>query len=276
MSDRSAYWGASPPNDGRFQTTRWTTILAAAEGDDGQAGEALGAFAEIYRAPMVTYVAFLLRQKGLIGQWESEDLVQEFFQRKILEGEVLKRVNRDKVVRFRGFLRLALRSFVIDCLRGAQAAKRGGGQPTIELEAVVDQLAAECDEPSAINAMDKAWAFRVLDRAVARMEVYCASARGERHWRVFSAMFLEDGLRDIERISLSAVAKHLEVATAKQLKQSLNWIGKHFSDMVREEIRDYTMLGDQVDLEFREVLQVLTEFKRIRNEGGPRSDDAAY
>ena len=89
---------AHPPQ--RFQTTRWSLVLAAQDGDGTEAREALAALCEAYWYPLYAFV----RRKGHDAE-SAQDLVQGFFARLLEKGD-LAEVDRSKG-KFRSFLMAA-------------------------------------------------------------------------------------------------------------------------------------------------------------------------
>ena len=74
-----------------FQTTHWTVVLQAGEGDaDESARKALAAFSETYWPPLYTFV----RRRGY-SPADAQDLVQGFFEH-LLKQNTLSRADREK------------------------------------------------------------------------------------------------------------------------------------------------------------------------------------
>src|SRR3990172_2982951 len=91
----------------RFATTRWTLVLAAAEGGSSDADAALATLCETYWPPVFAFV----RRSGHVHE-DARDLTQAFFTR-LMERGYLKAANRDRG-RFRSFLLAAVRHFLAD------------------------------------------------------------------------------------------------------------------------------------------------------------------
>jgi RNA polymerase sigma-70 factor (ECF subfamily) len=91
------------PPDGIFQTTHWSVVLAARQGDASQADAALELLCGTYWYPLYTFV----RRRGHTVE-EAQDLTQEFFAR-LVQRDFLRNVAREKG-RFRTFLLAALKN----------------------------------------------------------------------------------------------------------------------------------------------------------------------
>ena len=123
-----------------FQTTHWTAVLQAGEGDaDESERKALAAFSEAYWPPLYTFV----RRRGYSSA-DAQDLVQGFFEH-LLKQNTLSRADREKG-RLRTFLLGSLQNFFLKERERMSAIKRGGGQQIVSFD---DQL---IDAEAAMNA----------------------------------------------------------------------------------------------------------------------------
>ena len=113
---------------GTFPTTHWSVVISAGQNTSPQATEALEVLCRTYWYPLYVHV----RRRGYDAQ-EAQDLTQEFFLR-LLTNAYLSHADRSKG-KFRSYLLVALNHFLTDDWRRAQAAKRGGGQTVIFLDA---------------------------------------------------------------------------------------------------------------------------------------------
>ena len=76
--------GGTPPGRGpRFQTTRWTVVMAARGGTTPEAREALAALCRDYWYPLYAFS----RRRGHSPE-AAEDLVQGFFARLLEKGDL--------------------------------------------------------------------------------------------------------------------------------------------------------------------------------------------
>lgn len=151
--------------DGRFEPTRWSLVLKAA--DAGDAAGARGALEELlprYWRP----VYFYIRRRGLDPE-TAKDLTQGFFAH-LLAGSGLAGVDPARG-RFRGYLVGALSHFLANQARDSKRLKRGGDQRTLSLdfdygdaESTYRLDPAGGDTPA--RAFERRWALDVLARAL--------------------------------------------------------------------------------------------------------------
>jgi RNA polymerase sigma-70 factor (ECF subfamily) len=155
----------SSAGGGRFTTTEWSLVLAAAGRDDVRGREALGRLCQVYWYPLYAFV----RRQGH-GPQDAQDMTQEFFLR-LLEKDYLGDVDRLKG-KFRSFLLAALKHFLSKQRARDRTLKRGGGRALLPL----DTLSAEDRyrrEPE-VNAtperlFERRWALTLLDRVLTRL-----------------------------------------------------------------------------------------------------------
>src|SRR3954454_16908341 len=103
-----------------FQSTRWSVVLQARDGDERVARDALEALCRAYWQPLYAFV----RRRGHDPD-EAADLVQSYFAR-FLEKDFLHSVHREGGL-FRSFLLVSLKHFLLNEWDRTRAQKRGGG-----------------------------------------------------------------------------------------------------------------------------------------------------
>ena len=155
-----------------FATTHWSVVLAAAKEETPEAAAALERLCRTYWYPLYAYV----RREGY-NPADAQDLTQEFFAR-LLARNSLAQVAPEKG-KFRSFLLAAMRHFLSDQRDRARAAKRGGGQEVLSLDAQeaeeryrlepVDRLDAE-------KIYERRWAMTLLEQALFRLRDESAAA----------------------------------------------------------------------------------------------------
>ena len=119
--------GPSSAGGGRFATTHWSLVLAAAGTEDTRGQEALARLCQVYWYPLYAFV----RRQGH-SPHDAQDLTQEFFTR-LLEKDYLEDVDRAKG-KFRSFLLVALKHFLSKEWARAKTLKRGGGHTFVPLD----------------------------------------------------------------------------------------------------------------------------------------------
>lgn len=182
----------SPPSGhrrGRFATTQWSLVLAAADRTSPRRQQALADLCGAYWYPLYAFA----RREGRPPA-EAEDLTQEFFAR-LLEKSYLKGVEAERG-RFRTFLLLCFKRFMANDHDRATAQKRGGPQPLASL----DFSAAEAryqHEPAHVltpeRIFERRWALALLDQVLTRLGEEYQRAGKERLFDQLKFCLVADG-----------------------------------------------------------------------------------
>ena len=231
-----------------FNTTHWSVVLLAGQGQSPESAEALEKLCRIYWPPMYAFI----RSRGH-RQEDAQDLTQEFF-RLLLERHDFDAVDPRKG-KFRTFLLSALSHFLSNQRDRTTALKRGGGKPLISL----DELQAEsCRvEPASGLSPDKLfdvrWATTVLERALIELEQELTAAGragqlGElRH-------FLTDDPDDGDYAS-AAARLGIPRQTVAVLVHRLR---RRYRELVRAEVAQTVSNPLELEQEMRHLFQALT------------------
>ena len=254
----------TPPETTRapaaFVTTQWTRVLAA-RGDSAEAQAALGDLCADYYRPVLTYI----QRSGRDGDI-ARDLTQEFFAR------LLARRGLDTVEpgrgRFRSFLLGAVKHFLADQHDRASAAKRGGGQEHVPLDApgAGDTMHAEGGMNSAFLRVadpatpvsdaffDRQWALTILDRALAALAAEHQAADKAGQFETLKPWLTGDA----EQLSQAEAARRLGLNEGA-LKVAIHRLRKRFRELVKAEIAQTVGEGADVQTELNYLLEVLSQ-----------------
>jgi len=232
--------------DTAFPDTRWSLILRARQ-DSAVAERAINELCAIYHEPILAYVQAWLRTSGET-RLEAEDLVSEFLAGLCRRGE-FQNTDPEKG-KLRQFLLLKLRWFFANQCRAERTLKRGGGKVRSldAMEGVRDSIPDDLPPPDL--AFQRQWARTVVGRVLDRLQ---EEKPGE--FEVFrdqlSARKAEDGtiLAAREALGLSEAAA----------KATLFRLRKRYGELLREEIAQTLLPGQDLDQELRELIQLLKD-----------------
>jgi RNA polymerase sigma-70 factor (ECF subfamily) len=244
---------ASPTAQGEcFVATRWTLVLRA-RGDSAESRAALSELCEAYYAPVQ---AFIRRVEP--DPETARDLTQAFF------ADLLARQSVGAVEpgrgRFRSYLLGAVKHFLAESHRKAAAAKRGGGQRPVSLDAGASMdTTSEWQIPDPAGAapdtlFDRQWATALVDRAVAGLASESqAAGRGEQ----FDALkpWLLGNLADRSQ----AEAAHELGMSEGAFKVAIHRLRQRFRELVKAEIAQTVDDPTQVTEELRYLVEVLAQ-----------------
>lgn len=223
-----------------FPTTRWT-LVAEARGGDTARRDALEALLGAYWVPVWVYA----RRRGL-GPDDAADLVQDLFA-ELLAKDFAQRLDPARG-RLRGFLKSCVDHRLAHRRARAAAAKRAPESRALPLDPELAERALGDASANPEEAFQRAWAERVMARAMDRLRG--EFARGERG----------GDFALVERFFGAGPAPSYREAAAEagmtlpQLKAFLHRARARFRALALEEVRD--TVADPADAE-RELAELI-------------------
>ncbi len=155
-----------------FPTTHWSLVITAGMPTSTQTRAALEELCSVYWYPLY---AFIRRKGNAPGR--ALDLTQDFFTR-LLENDMLTSIDQRKG-RFRSFLRVTCKNFLIDTWR----QKREVSSTAISIDARTAEgryVIEPADNMTPERLFDRVWAFTLLDRVLALLAAeYAEQGRAE-------------------------------------------------------------------------------------------------
>jgi DNA-directed RNA polymerase specialized sigma24 family protein len=199
--------------------------------------------------------AHLVLQCGCSEQ-DVQDVLHDFTVDKVLGSRLLEKADRGRG-HFRTFMLAALDNFYSNRLRAQQAKKRAPSNGFVSLE----ELEGFDPPQPAVDfgaAFDQAWALRVMDITVERMQTECRSTERPDIYEVFEGRLLRPFLMGEPAVDyefyLSKFPKRFETHPSNLLTT-----GKRmFARMLRSVIREYVRHEDQVDEEIEALIAILS------------------
>jgi RNA polymerase sigma factor (sigma-70 family) len=235
---------------GRFVTTRWTLVAAAAaDSSDPQRQEALGDLCQAYWPPLYAF----LRRRGHSPE-DAQDLTQGFFAR-VLERRDFSAADPTRG-RFRSFLLSALQHYAINEHERASTVKRGGRvqRLSLDFEEVERTYVLEPrHDDSPDRVFNRKWAAISLDRALGRLRDECHTlGKGA------LADALLPYLTDTGQLpAYRTVAEQLGL-TEGATKVAVHRLRQRFGAILRLEIAETVLAPADVDDEVRELIRALS------------------
>lgn len=236
------------PATRRFQTTRWSLLLAARGEGRVEAEEALASLCDVYWYPLYAFV----RRKGHDAH-AAEDVVQGLFTLLLERGD-LASVAREKG-RFRSFLMAACSHYLANRADHDRAKKRGGGR----LPLSIDRVQAEGrygGEPAhrltAERLFERQWALTLLGQVLDRLETEMASAGKSRHFEVLRPALLGSG----DRLSYAELGEGLGLSEEAARAASAR-LRRRYRALLREEVGRTVEDPAEVDEEIHALFAAL-------------------
>ncbi len=234
----------------RFETTRWSMVLAARDGDSTEAFEALGALCSTYWYPLYAFI----RRKGNDAE-AAQDLVQGFFT-KLLEKGDLAAVRQEKG-KFRSFLMAACTHFLANQADHDHTKKRGGGRSPIS----IDRLAAEGRygrEPAhnltAERLFERQWALAMLDNVREALAAEMTRAGKTRQFEALRPALLGEA----ERTPYAQIAADLGL-TEEAARTAAHRLRRRYRELLCEEVARTLDDPREVDAEIRSLFASLAD-----------------
>ena len=235
---------------GQFVPTRWTRVLQAR----GESAEARAALSELCAACWKPVFAFIRREGR--DEETARDLTQEFFAR------LLARHGLDTVEpgrgRFRSFLLGAVKHFLADERDRVRAAKRGGGQSIVSIEAGAGtNTAAELQIPDPTASpsdavFDREWAQALVARALDLLANEFATGGKTEQFETLKPWLLGQ----VDSLSQAEAARQLGL-TEGATKVAIHRLRKRFRELVKVEIAHTVREPGQVQEELRYLAEAL-------------------
>lgn len=234
--------------ESHFPATMWSAIVSARDGGGRPAQKSLERLARAYWQPLYLYV----RRSGH-GHEEARDLTQGFFAH-LLSRDFLKNL-RPEAGRFRGFLVRSLQRWLYDQHDRRTAAKRGGGEQPVSLDALGDgQGAPTAPGESPERAFDRQWAREIVARAIAAVQ---------REWADRPALFA--ALRpSLDTQAAGVQEPYADIAarlgtTEQAVKSAVFRLRQEYVSSIRAEVRSTVADPSDVDDEIRHLVSLLRE-----------------
>ena len=235
-----------------FLPTRWTLVLRA-RGEEPAAQAALSELCESYYAPVLAFIRHAGRDEEA-----ARDLTQEFFAR-LLARHGLDTVERGHG-RFRSFVLGAVKHFLADQHDRAQAAKRGGGQAPVSIQAgdgtntTTELQVPDPAGPVPDAVFDRQWALTIVERALNVLAREFTAADKAAQFEALKPWLLGE----VKSLSQAAAAERLGL-TEGAVKVAVHRLRLRFRELVKAEIVQTVGDADQVQEELRYLVEVLAQ-----------------
>lgn len=233
-----------------FQTTHWTLVLQAGQGESSVSREkALSQFCESYWPPLYAF----LRHRRYVSA-DAQDLVQAFFVH-LFEKNILEHADSEKG-RLRTFLLSSLQNFLINEHERATTLKRGGNFRIFSLEEFLPEIEAAVPGAAHLDDMicyDLAWATSVVTRAWQNL-IETLNAEGKTRWLEDLKPFVAGGADALP--NQEEVAERIGVPVAT-LRTWISRLRQRYRDALRAEVASTLANPDNVEDELKYLHRLL-------------------
>ncbi len=237
--------------DRQFPETRWSQLLELGDPANPNYAPNLDRLIHQYWMPVYHYV----RSLRPVATQEAEDLTQQFFTMLLDRGSFTKLAPERGS--FRGFLKTALRYFLIDQDRTASAhAPRDGAHffPFEQAEASWKDARKGVPVSGPDDAFDREWARGVLLEAVSKLRQSLQAEGKEVYYAVFTEIW-DDG----ESEDASGKSSYTQLARKHGITESdvgnyLRLVRQRLRSILKEIVTGYLGPGENVEDEVKFIL----------------------
>ena len=229
-------------------STHWTVVLDAARASSPDHEQALAILCTQYWYPVYAF----LRGQGYAAA-DAQDLAQGFFARLLEKGD-LAQVDRAKG-RFRSFLLVAVKHYMLNEWDKTRALKRGGGKRQLSVS-FVDAESRYAMEPShtetAEAIYDRQWALATLDEVRRRLVAeQLAAGKQQQFERLQVYLTGADSTPPYREVAVELEMSEVAV------KVAVHRLRTRFRELLREQIAQTTADASEVDDEIRTLFAAL-------------------
>ena len=237
---------SAPSSSPKFATTRWSVVLAARHEETHASKQAMETLCVAYWYPLYAYV----RRDGH-SPHDAQDLTQEFFSR-LLEKDWLQAAGPENG-RFRTFLLVAMKRFLINEWHKNAALKRGGHITHVPLDAEDAERRFASEPELAPDAVfERRWAMTLLDQTLNTLEgEFAAEGKADQFQAMKHCL-----TTDRDRISYGELAAQLD-SNEGAARVAVHRLRKRFRALFRENIAATLAEGENVETEMQHVVAVL-------------------
>jgi len=232
-----------PP--GRFPTTHWSVVQTANNNSDGPGHRALEELLKQYLPALKVHLCIARK----IASDEADELLQGFIVCKVLEQELLGRVNPQRG-RFRTFLLNVLDRYAIDQRRRRLTAERKFSSSHPDPDSLV------ASGPPAGTQFDLAWAKQLLEEAVVRTRRQLEESGRPELWQVLEFRVLTPIATATPAPPYEEMVSRFGFATATEACSAVLTARRTMVRVLREIVGEYAE-ADEIDEEIADLKRIL-------------------
>ena len=227
-----------------FPETNWSRLISLRDPEHPQHRANLDGLIDLYWRPAYHYIRAIRTLKAE----DAEDIVQQFFAQMLSRGDLAK-LSPERGS-FRGFLKTALKRFVIDSERRRQVRLPGNTTRLFRFADAETQIRTKGPAPTPEEAFDREWARGVLAESLTRLR-QGLEIEGKLHlYEIFSAYCLDEAAPDVSYDSLAAQHK----LSLDEVRNGLRSVRQRGREILRELLGDYVFPGEDLEAELRFIL----------------------
>ena len=243
-----------------FLTTHWSFIEESGSDDRDKNRALIGLLLRRYWKPVYCY----LRRRGY-GNEQAKDLTQGFFHEVVLRRSLAGKADRSKG-RFRSFLLMALKRYLIDVKHKQAARKRIPEDRLVPFDDVYPpELPQRLVESAPEESFNYAWVSALLEQVLAEVDAACHEDGKVLHWELFNERVVQPIMDGAEPPSLKDICEKYGIRDDAQASNMIVTVKRRFQAALRKHLRDSVVSNEQIDSELEELRRF---FPSIAQGGG--------
>lgn len=236
---------SSSDSQAAFPTTSWTMLCAAREATGDRRRVLLQHVLRSYWKPVYAFF-----RSGGQSPADAEDLVQGFLNRFVVGDSVLATAEPGR--KFRTWVRVCARNYLIDQTRRANAARRSPERGVISM-ASLESESGQRFEPEDVEGDDvfsEVWRRELLDRALERLKQVCVQHDRVTDMEIFFAYYLHEG----DQPTWADLARRFQLDDWQKAARKAQWVRRYFAEAIRDQVRTYARSESEIDDEIVALL----------------------
>lgn len=230
-----------------FHTTAWSIIRDAQTTEAEKRRQALDRLISVYWRP----VYWTLRIDWKASREEAKDLTQEYFSR-FVEKRMVDTLSRARG-RFRSYVKVSLKHFMLSRRRARKAQKRGGGRKVLALEdldRVEAQATARAEPPE--KRFERELMRSIIQKSLEDLEEACTVDRRRDHFRMFQKYYF--GQASGKPVRYEELAQEFDIGL-HTVKNRLAELRARFREITLSYLRDGVSSEEQLFSEIKDVFE---------------------
>ena len=204
-----------------------------------------------YWRPVFAY----LRALGTASD-EAADLTQAFVADVLLHRNLIARAEIDRGS-FRGYLKVALKNFLIDARRRESARKQAQQHVVVPASADDRAHADAVDAEAPADAFDRLWAETVMNEALSETRAHLVETGFGKHWHVFESRIVAPITSGNDARSMQDLAEEIGVDSPEDVSRLLFSAKRRFRNTLRRLVSETLTAETDPDDELDVLLGVL-------------------
>ena len=208
----------------------------------------IGLLLKRYWKPVYCY----LRRQGH-GNEQAKDHTQGFLHEVVLRRGLIGKADRSKG-RFRSFLLMALKRYMIDVKHKQAARKRIPQDKLVPFDQVDSvELPQTIVESTPEDSFNYAWVSALLEQVLEKVETACNEDGKDVHWKVFGDRVLQPIMDGTEPPSLKEICDKYEIEDDAKASNMMVTVKRRFQAVLMAHLRDSVVSDEQVNGELEEL-----------------------